>query len=202
MTPSPHRPDSPDPATIRFAIGASSLGCVLVALGDDGPVAITLGDDPATLRHALQARFPTARPAQDEHDMAACLAMVTACIDRPWALLDDAMAVPPDRPESGFLNHFPAGTAFQRQVWRALRAIPCGTTITYAELAARVGRPGAARAVAGACAANMLAVIIPCHRVIRGDGSLSGYRWGAARKRLLLERERAWAASRTSAASG
>ncbi|WP_183480421.1 methylated-DNA--[protein]-cysteine S-methyltransferase [Komagataeibacter kakiaceti] len=194
MTPSPHRPNGPDPATIRFATGTSSLGCVLVAMSDAGLAAITLGDDPATLRQALQARFPAARPARDEGDMAACLATVISYIDHPWTLPDETVAE--------FLNTMPAGTTFQRQVWQALCAIPCGATVTYAELAARVGRPGAARAVAGACAANMLAVVIPCHRVIRGDGSLSGYRWGAARKRLLLERERAWAADRADAVSG
>lgn len=194
MTPSPHRPHGARPATLRFATGTTSLGCVLVAVGDDGLAAITLGDDPATLQRALLARHPAARPArEDEGDMAACLAMVTACIERPWSVPGNGAEIPPHPWPA---NTLPAGTAFQQQVWQALRAIPCGSTITYAELAARVGRPGAARAVARACAANALAVVIPCHRVIRGDGSLSGYRWGVMRKQLLLERERAWAATR------
>ncbi|AHI25228.1 cysteine methyltransferase [Komagataeibacter xylinus] len=167
---------SPVATAVRFVTGRSALGAVLVAMGQGGIAAIMLGDDPEALHHAARANFPGARPV---HDAMAdrVLAQVRACIDTPWA-----------RPA---LKLDMQGTSFQLQVWQALRAIPCGTTATYTELAARIGRPGAVRAVAGACAANRLAVVIPCHRVIRSDGGLSGYRWGVGRKQWLLERERA-----------
>ncbi|MBE7728562.1 methylated-DNA--[protein]-cysteine S-methyltransferase [Komagataeibacter sp. FXV3] len=162
--------------TTRLVMGQSALGSVLVAMGDRGIAAIMLGDDPESLHHAALASFPGACPAHGQ--MAdRTLAAVQAYIDTPWA--------PPD------LKLDIQGTPFQQQVWQALRAIPCGMTTTYMELAARIGRPGAVRAVAGACAANRLAVVIPCHRVIRSDGSLSGYRWGVGRKQWLLARERA-----------
>ncbi len=170
------KPASPAAMPARLVMGQSALGAVLVAMGDEGIVAIMLGDDPESLHHAALASFPGARPVHDQ--MAdRTLAAVLACIDTPWTLPDLKLHI--------------QGTPFQQQVWQALRAIPCGSTMTYTELAARIGRPGAVRAVAGACAANRLAVVIPCHRVIRSDGSLSGYGWGVGRKQWLLERERA-----------
>lgn len=165
---------------IRLGMGQSTLGAVLVAMRGDRIAAVMLDDDADSLRRAAHERFPAAPIVEGDSTMDGAIATVTACIDAP--------GTQPDLPLE--LN----GTAFQQQVWQALRAIPCGTTLTYAELAARIGRPGAVRAVAGACAANEMAIIIPCHRVIRSDGSLSGYRWGPARKAQLLARERAWVA--------
>ncbi|MGS0646735.1 methylated-DNA--[protein]-cysteine S-methyltransferase [Komagataeibacter melomenusus] len=177
MTPFRHRAD------IRFITGPSGLGMVLVALGPEGLVGIMLDTDERALQRAVMAAFPAARAGgADDAALAQGLAAVTACIETPWAMPDLPLAV--------------QGTPFQLQVWQALRAIPCGQTVTYGELAARIGRPGAVRAVAGACAANRLAVVVPCHRVIRTDGSLSGYRWGVARKQALLARERAWRAGK------
>lgn len=169
------KPVSPAVTVTRLITGQSALGAVLVAMGDGGVAAIMLGDEPDTLRHAALTRFAAARPA-GSGEAGRVLAAVQACIETPWAPFD----LPLDM----------QGTPFQCQVWQALRAIPCGATTTYTELAARIGRPGAVRAVAGACAANQLAVVIPCHRVIRRDGGLSGYRWGAGRKQWLLEREK------------
>ncbi|QHC36623.1 methylated-DNA--[protein]-cysteine S-methyltransferase [Komagataeibacter xylinus] len=164
---------------IRFITGPSSLGMVMVALGPEGLVAIMLDADEHALQEAVVASFPAAQAGgADDAALAHWLEVVTACIEAPWAMPDMPLAV--------------QGTPFQKQVWQALRDIPCGHTITYGELAARIGRPGAVRAVAGACAANRLAVVVPCHRVIRHDGSLSGYRWGVVRKQVLLARERAW----------
>ena len=160
---------------IRHACGACSLGQVLIAATARGLCAILLGDDPAALTADLAARFPRAALTPSA-DLAARLADVVTLIDAPG----QAHALPLDI----------QGTAFQRRVWEALRAIPPGETRTYAGLAVSLGQPGAARAVAGACAANRLAVAVPCHRVIAGDGSLAGYRWGIDRKRALLDRER------------
>ncbi|AQU86256.1 cysteine methyltransferase [Komagataeibacter nataicola] len=166
---------------IRFITGASSLGMVLVALGPEGVAAIMLDADERAVQQAVQACFPTARAGgADDAALAHWLAVVTTCVETPWAMPDLPLEV--------------RGTPFQQQVWQALRGIPCGQTVTYGELAARIGRPGAVRAVAGACAANRLAVVVPCHRVIRHDGSLSGYRWGVERKQALLARERVWRA--------
>ncbi|PYD56673.1 cysteine methyltransferase [Komagataeibacter xylinus] len=164
---------------IRFIIGPSCLGMVMVALGPEGLAAIMLDADERALQRAAVASFPTARAGSaDDAALARCLEVVTACVEAPWAMPDLPLAL--------------QGTPFQQEVWQALRGIPCGHTITYGELAARIGRPGAVRAVAGACAANRLAMVVPCHRVIRHDGNLSGYRWGVARKQVLLARERAW----------
>jgi AraC family transcriptional regulator of adaptative response/methylated-DNA-[protein]-cysteine methyltransferase len=163
-------PDHP-----TFAIGPSSLGLVLVAAGADGVIAILLGDAADPLEHEFRARFPATAFVRDDAGLAALTAAVIGFIEAPrggWALPMDLR-----------------GTAFQRLVWQALRDIPVGTTATYADVARRIGAPKAMRAVAGACAANALAVAIPCHRVIRTDGSLSGYRWGTARKQALLARE-------------
>lgn len=160
---------------IRFAVGECSLGSVLVAMSDKGICAITLGDEPDALARDLQDRFPKAELIGGDADFEQVVARVVGFVDAPRAGLDLPLDV--------------RGTAFQARVWRALREIPAGRTATYAEVAERIGSPKAVRAVAGACAANHLAVAIPCHRVIRNDGSLSGYRWGVERKRELLRRE-------------
>ncbi|HVF13584.1 MAG TPA: bifunctional DNA-binding transcriptional regulator/O6-methylguanine-DNA methyltransferase Ada [Acidimicrobiales bacterium] len=174
MTPTAYRAGGAG-TTIRFAVGECSLGSVLVAASDTGVCAIFLGDDPDALVHALEDRFPTASLAGGAPDFERWTSAVVALVDDPRIGLDLPLDV--------------RGTAFQQRVWQALRAIPVGTTQSYSEIAAAMGIPTAARAVAAACAANKIAVAIPCHRVVRRDGSLSGYRWGVDRKRLLLERE-------------
>ena len=162
---------------IRHAIGQCSLGHVLVAATERGVCAILLGDDPAALRDDLRGRFPRAALAEGDAAFGAWLAQVVALVDHPGG----ALSLPLDI----------RGTAFQRRVWEVLRAIPAGTTLTYTDVAARLGQPSAVRAVAGACAANKLAVAVPCHRVLAATGALAGYRWGVDRKRALLARERA-----------
>ena len=174
MTPSTYRGGG-DGVAIRFAIGACSLGSILVAATDKGICAILLGDDAARLLRELEDRFPKARLIGGEPGFERLVAQVAGLVEAPALGLD----LPLDL----------RGTAFQHRVWQALRRIRPGSTLSYSELARRLGIPGSARAVAGAVAANPLAVAIPCHRVIRRDGSLSGYRWGVARKRALLERE-------------
>jgi AraC family transcriptional regulator of adaptative response/methylated-DNA-[protein]-cysteine methyltransferase len=161
---------------IRFAVGATTLGAILVAESDRGICAILLGDDADVLVRDLQDRFPRATlegadPAFDQK-----VAQVVGLIEAPGTGLDLPLDV--------------RGTAFQARVWDALRQIPPGTTWSYAEVAARLGAPSSTRAVAQACGANALAVAIPCHRVVRSDGALSGYRWGVERKRALLAREK------------
>lgn len=163
-------------ATLRFAIGSCTLGAVLVAASDKGVAAILLGDDDGALHEELRARFPQATLVPADPSFAELLAQVIAAVETP----SGAPRLPLDV----------RGTAFQQKVWAALTEIPAGSTQSYAELARRIGQPTATRAVAAACAANPLAVVIPCHRVVRSDGSLSGYRWGTARKRALQKRER------------
>jgi AraC family transcriptional regulator of adaptative response/methylated-DNA-[protein]-cysteine methyltransferase len=162
-------------ASIRFALGRCSLGVVLVAASERGICAIYLGDDGETLMRQLQERFPKADLAGSDAAFAALLGQVIAFIETPRRGLDLPLDI--------------RGTAFQQRVWQALRDLPPGATVSYAELARRIGAPSSARAVAQACAANALAVAIPCHRVIRNDGGLAGYRWGVERKRELLQRE-------------
>ena len=162
---------------IRFAVGESSLGAILVAATDKGVCAIQFGDDPDALVRGLQDRFKNAQLIGGDKVFEQLVAKVVGLIEAPANGLDLPLDV--------------RGTAFQQQVWQALRDIPPGSTASYAEIAERIGRPGAVRAVAQACAANELAVAIPCHRVVRRDGAPSGYRWGVARKRALLEREHA-----------
>jgi AraC family transcriptional regulator of adaptative response/methylated-DNA-[protein]-cysteine methyltransferase len=164
-------------ATVRFAVGECSLGSILVAAGERGVCAILLGDDPETLVRDLQDRFPRAHLVGGDRDFEQVVATVVGFVEAP-AL---GLALPLDV----------RGTAFQGRVWQALRDVPAGSTTTYTEIAARIGAPKAVRAVAGACAANRLAVAIPCHRVVRRDGDVAGYRWGVARKRALLAREAA-----------
>ncbi|MDR3376100.1 MAG: bifunctional DNA-binding transcriptional regulator/O6-methylguanine-DNA methyltransferase Ada [Ancalomicrobiaceae bacterium] len=175
MTPSAFRSGGKDVA-IRYAYGQSSLGLVLIASTDRGICAILLGDDPIELLRDLEARFPLADLLAADADTAARVAEVVAFVEHPSTGLD----LPLDL----------RGTAFQLRVWQALRRIPAGTTVSYSDLARTIGDPSAVRAVAGACAANKLAVAVPCHRVVRSDGALSGYRWGLERKRELLKRER------------
>lgn len=162
-------------AVIRFALAGCSLGAILVASSDRGVCAILLGDDPEALLRDLQDRFPQAELRGAELDYEATIAKVIGLVEAPGLGLDLPLDV--------------RGTAFQQRVWQALREIPAGSTVSYAELARRIGVPTGARAVAGACAANALAVAIPCHRVVRNDGALSGYRWGVERKQQLLDRE-------------
>jgi AraC family transcriptional regulator, regulatory protein of adaptative response / methylated-DNA-[protein]-cysteine methyltransferase len=160
---------------IRFAVGECSLGSILVAATDRGVCSILLGDDPDALTRDLQDRFPNARLVGGDREFERVVAKVVGFVEAPALGLDLPLDV--------------RGTAFQQRVWQALRAIPAGRTSTYTKIAARIGAPKAVRAVASACAANAIAVAIPCHRVVRRDGGLSGYRWGVERKRRLLERE-------------
>jgi AraC family transcriptional regulator of adaptative response/methylated-DNA-[protein]-cysteine methyltransferase len=162
-------------ATIRFAVGECSLGAVLVAATERGVCAILLGDDPEPLVHELEARFPRADLRGGDRQFERLVSQVVGLVEDPAR----GHALPLDI----------RGTAFQQRVWQALGKIPPGATITYAELAQRVGRPQSVRAVASACAANGLAVAIPCHRAVRTGGGLAGYRWGVERKRALLMRE-------------
>ena len=164
-------------AAIRFAVGQSSLGAVLVAATDKGVCAIMLGDDPDALVRELQDRFPRADLEGGDAGFERTVAEVVGLVEAPGQRFDLPLDI--------------RGTVFQQRVWEALRAIPAGRTATYAEIAKAVGHPTAARAVAQACAANPLAIAIPCHRVVRTDGDLSGYRWGVERKRELLGREAA-----------
>ncbi|BDU15089.1 methylated-DNA--[protein]-cysteine S-methyltransferase [Lysobacter auxotrophicus] len=160
---------------IRFAIGESSLGLVLVARSDAGLCAVLFGEDADELVRDLQSRRPAAALAVDAGGLQAALESVVDCIEAPHLPMHEPLD--------------PHGTAFQMRVWQALRTIPAGSTVSYGELARRIGTPESARAVAAACAANPLAVVVPCHRVVAADGRVSGYRWGVARKRALLQRE-------------
>lgn len=174
MTPSDFRAGGAN-AEIRFAVGRCSLGSILVATSAKGIAAILLGDDPETLVHDLEDRFPKAKLIGGDREFEEIMAKVVGLVEAPETGLD----LPLDM----------RGTAFQHRVWQALREIPSGTTVTYTEIAERIGMPKAVRAVAAACAANKIAIAIPCHRVVRNDGSLSGYRWGVDRKRALIARE-------------
>lgn len=160
---------------IEVAVGTSSLGHVLVAWTTRGICAVALGDDGQALRTALAKDFARARIREADSDGAAILADVLRLVEQPGS----SPQLPLDL----------QGTLLQMQVWQALRKVPPGSTITYTELAKRVGRPDAVRAVASACARNRVALLVPCHRVVRGDGSLAGYHWGVERKRALLARE-------------
>lgn len=163
-------------ASIHFAIAQCSLGAVLVACSERGVCAILLGDEPQALLDDLHLRFPKAHLVGADAAFEQVVAKVLSFIETPKSGLDLPLDI--------------RGTAFQQRVWQALGKIEPGTTASYAQVAASIGAPNAVRAVAGACAANALAVAIPCHRVVRTDGGLSGYRWGVERKRTLLDRER------------
>ena len=151
------------------------MGAILVARSERGVCAILLGDDPEALAHELQDRFPNATLLGGDAEFERLVAHVVGFVETPAQGLDLPLHV--------------RGTAFQQRVWQALCRIPPGSTASYREIAERIGTPSATRAVAQACAANALAVAIPCHRVVRSDGELSGYRWGVERKRALLRRE-------------
>lgn len=174
MAPSTYRKGGAG-AEIRFALAQCALGALLVAQSRQGICAIALGDTPEALLHDFQDRFPAARLIGGDAEFEAVVARVVGFVEAPGIGLDLPLDI--------------RGTAFQQRVWQALRQIPPGSTASYAEIAARIGAPAATRAVAQACGANRLAVAIPCHRVIRSDGGLSGYRWGVARKQALLDRE-------------
>lgn len=163
---------------IHFAVGQCSLGAVLVAASERGVCAVHLGDDPHALVLNLQDRFSAAELIGADSTFESTVAKVVTMLETQSAA--DAMNLPLDI----------QGTAFQQRVYQALSGVPRGETITYRELAVRMGMETGARAVANACAKNELAVLIPCHRVVRTDGSLSGYRWGVERKRILLQREK------------
>ena len=160
---------------IRFAVGQCTLGSILVARSQRGICAILLGDDPDGLARSLQDQFPKAELIGGDADFEQWVAQVVGFVEAPAMGLNLPLDV--------------RGTAFQQRVWQALRDIPPGATVSYAEIANRIGAPKAVRAVAQACAANHIAVAIPCHRVVRRDGDISGYRWGVERKRELLRRE-------------
>ena len=174
MTPSAYRKGGMDTST-HFAVAQCSLGAILVATTDKGVCAISFGDDPDALVRTLQDRFPKAELMGGDAEFEKLVARVVGFVEAPGQGLDLPLDI--------------RGTAFQQRVWQALRAIPAGTTASYARIAAEIGAPAAVRAVAQACATNILAVAIPCHRVVRSDGALSGYRWGVERKRVLLNRE-------------
>ncbi|MET0545264.1 MAG: bifunctional DNA-binding transcriptional regulator/O6-methylguanine-DNA methyltransferase Ada [Caulobacterales bacterium] len=164
-----------DSVAIRYAVAPSSLGFVLAASTQKGVCAILLGDDPAALVEDLRSRFPKAEIGAGDEAYKTQATDVVALVEEPARATDFPLDI--------------RGTAFQQRVWSALRKIPAGQTASYADIAATIGAPKAMRAVAGACAANPLAVAVPCHRVVRNDGALSGYRWGVERKRALLDRE-------------
>jgi AraC family transcriptional regulator, regulatory protein of adaptative response / methylated-DNA-[protein]-cysteine methyltransferase len=174
MTPSQYRAGGTD-EEIRFAVGQTSLGAILVASSSKGVAAVLLGDDPDELVRNLQDRFPKAHLIGADHDYEALIARVVGFVETPGTGLSLPLDV--------------RGTAFQQRVWQALQEVPVGETVSYAEVARRIGSPKAVRAMASACAANNLAVVIPCHRVVRMDGSLSGYAWGLERKREMIRRE-------------
>jgi AraC family transcriptional regulator, regulatory protein of adaptative response / methylated-DNA-[protein]-cysteine methyltransferase len=175
MTPSQYRAGGAN-EKIRFAVGQTSLGAILVASSEKGVAAILLGDDPDRLVRNLQDRFPRANLIGADRDYEALVARIVGFVEAPGIGLELPLDV--------------RCTAFEQRVWQALQEIPVGETVSYAEIARRIGAPKAVRAVAAACAANDLAIAIPCHRVVRNDGAVSGYAWGAERKRELLSRER------------
>jgi len=162
--------------TIRFAIGECALGSILVASSEKGVCAILMGDDPEALARDLQDQFPKANLIGGDDRYEKLVAKVVGFIEAPGIGLDLPLDI--------------RGTAFQQRVWKELQRIPAGKTVCYSEVANRIGFPNSARAVAQACGANALAVAIPCHRVVRNNGDISGYRWGVDRKRALLARER------------
>jgi AraC family transcriptional regulator of adaptative response/methylated-DNA-[protein]-cysteine methyltransferase len=174
MTPSDFRAGGAG-ASIRFAVGQCSLGSILVAASEKGICTISLGDDAEVLTRDLQDRFPHANLIGGDSEFERWMAQVVGLVEEPRLGFDLPLDI--------------RGTAFQQRVWQALSEIPAGSTLSYADVARKLGTPRAVRAVAQACAANALAVAIPCHRVVRTDGALSGYRWGVERKRALLERE-------------
>ena len=161
---------------IRYALGQSSLGGFIAATSDRGLVAFEFGDGHTKLIEALALRFPDAVIEEDAAGLSATIEALAALVDHPQHRPDLALDL--------------RGSDYERRVWDALREIPAGRTVSYGDIAAKLGAPREAREVAEACAANAIAILIPCHRVVKKDGSLSGYRWGFTRKRTLLARER------------
>jgi AraC family transcriptional regulator of adaptative response/methylated-DNA-[protein]-cysteine methyltransferase len=157
---------------IKFTLGQCSLGAISVATSDHGVVAIAIDDDEDELARRVIKQYPNAQYIRDE----TLLAQVIQLVEMPTLSCDFALDI--------------RGTAFQQRVWQAVREIPAGQIVSYADIAVKIGAPAAIRSVGAACASNRIAVAIPCHRVVRRDNSLAGYRWGAARKRLLLDREK------------
>lgn len=176
MTPTRYRAGGAD-EEIRFAIAETSLGALLVAASEKGVCSILMGDNPEKLLQDLQDRFTRARLVGGDAKFEKLVAKVVGLVERPRKDLDLPLDI--------------RGTAFQQRVWKVLTTIPAGKTASYAQIARKIGKPSAVRAVAQACAANNLAIAIPCHRVVKTDGGLSGYRWGVARKQELLAREEA-----------
>jgi len=176
MTPTQFRGGG-DGTAIRFAVGECFLGAILVAATDKGVCAIEFGDDPDALVRGLQDRFANADLVGGDKTFEQWVAQVVGFIEAPGQALDLPLDI--------------RGSAFQLRVWDAIRQVPPGSTASYTEIARRIGAPRAVRAVASACASNAIAVAIPCHRIVRRDGGLSGYRWGVERKRALLGREAA-----------
>ena len=161
---------------ICFAVSLCALGTVLAARNRHGICAISLGDDQDTLVHDLQEMFPKASLHDSGAELRPLMSQLVAFIDAPTPECHLTLDV--------------HGTAFQERVWQELSKIPPGATASYTEIAERIGLPKSVRAVANACGANRLAVVIPCHRIVRRDGSITGYRWGTERKRDLLQREK------------
>ncbi|HEY5349654.1 MAG TPA: bifunctional DNA-binding transcriptional regulator/O6-methylguanine-DNA methyltransferase Ada [Candidatus Lustribacter sp.] len=181
MTPTHYRAGGAN-EEIHFAVGQSSLGAILAASSEKGVAAILIGDDPDELVRDLQDRFPKALLVGGDKHYESIVAQVVGFVEAPKVGLDLPLDV--------------RGTAFQQRVWQALKEIPVGTLASYADIAKQIGAPKAVRAVANACGANNIAVAIPCHRVVRNDGRLSGYAWGIERKQNLIEREAADVSSR------
>lgn len=165
----------PGLSVLTFTIGNCSLGKLLLAASRQGICAVLLGDDDNSLLSELHTRFPLASISAADTSLAPWLNQIIEQIENPKSKLDLPLHV--------------RGTTFQQRVWQALQEIPAGHTLSYTDLATKIGQPKAARAVASACANNTIAILIPCHRIVRSDGTLSGYRWGVERKRQLLERE-------------
>jgi AraC family transcriptional regulator of adaptative response/methylated-DNA-[protein]-cysteine methyltransferase len=161
--------------TIHFVVGECSLGSILVASSVKGVCCVTLGDDPGHLLVDLKNRFKNAEIIGGDENFGSLIAQIAGFLETPRLELDLPLDI--------------RGTAFQQRVWQALRKIPSGSTASYSDIARMIGSPNSVRAVAGACAANPIALAIPCHRIVRSDGHLSGYRWGIERKRILLARE-------------
>jgi AraC family transcriptional regulator of adaptative response/methylated-DNA-[protein]-cysteine methyltransferase len=174
MTPR-HFKDGGAQETLLFAVGQTSLGAIVIASSLKGIAAILIGDDPEALLRDLQDRFPKATLVGGDADYERTVAQVVGLVEAPNLSNDLPLDI--------------RGTVFQRRVWQALQSVPAGSTVSYDEIARRVGHPRAVNAVASACASNPLAVAIPCHRVVKSDGTFFGYTWGLERKRLLLERE-------------
>lgn len=160
---------------VEFDLGSSSLGCVLLAMSEKGVCAIALGDNPDALVDWLKQKYPHAQKTSDNAVLLSRLQQILNYTESPSDSLDLELDI--------------NGTEFQKRVWQALLTVPAGETCSYSDIAKKIGSPQSVRAVAGACASNSLALAIPCHRIVRRDGNLSGYRWGLERKKILLQKE-------------